>query len=144
MVIIMMMMISVSTPAITVDSRHPNTSVISTKADQRITVTTQADVKTHDRRHKLEMASSTDNLHSSQLGCMSDWLVSSTMQLRITSRPNQGTSCSGISGLMTGSSARVVKLGITLSLNGGVMFDASLHADIIRRSHSGGSRPSSI
>ncbi len=32
-----------------------------------------------------------------------------------------------------------MKLGITLSLDGGVIFDASPYADVIRRSHSGGS-----
>lgn len=32
-----------------------------------------------------------------------------------------------------------MRLGITLSLDGGVMFGASLHADVVRRSHSGGS-----
>ena len=32
-----------------------------------------------------------------------------------------------------------MKLGITSLLDGGFMFDASLHADVIRRSHSGGS-----
>ncbi len=32
-----------------------------------------------------------------------------------------------------------MKLGITSSLDGGAMFDASPHADVIRRSHSGGS-----
>ena len=32
-----------------------------------------------------------------------------------------------------------MKLGITSSLDGVVMFDASIHADLIRRSHSGGS-----
>lgn len=35
-------------------------------------------------------------------------------------------------------SAPVVRLGITLPLDGGVMFDASLHAEVIRQSHSGG------
>ena len=38
---------------------------------------------------------------------------------------------------MVGWSAPVVKLGITSSLDGGVMFDASLQKDVIRRSHSG-------
>ncbi len=32
-----------------------------------------------------------------------------------------------------------MKLGITSSLDGGAMFDPSLHADVIRRSHYGGS-----
>ena len=45
----------------------------------------------------------------------------------------------GIGLLANGWSASVVKLGITSSLDGGAMFDTSLHADVIRRSHSGGS-----
>ena len=57
----------------------------------------------------------------------------------ITSRLHQGTGWSRIGCLATGWSAPVVKLGITSSLDGGVMFDASIHADVIRRSHSGGS-----
>ena len=32
-----------------------------------------------------------------------------------------------------------MKLGITSPLDGGAVFDASIHADVIRRSHSGGS-----
>lgn len=45
----------------------------------------------------------------------------------------------GIDLLETGWSASVVKLGITLSLDGGVIFDASLHGDVIRQFYSGGS-----
>ena len=41
--------------------------------------------------------------------------------------------------LATDWSVYFVKLGITSSLDGGVIFDARLHADKIRRSHSGGS-----
>ncbi len=66
-------------------------------------------------------------------------MVSSRLELGITSRLHQGTGWSGIGWSATGGSAPVVKLGITSSLDGGVMFDASLHADVIRRSHSGGS-----
>ena len=40
----------------------------------------------------------------------------------------------------TGWSASVANLGITSSLDGGVMFDANVHADRIRRSYSGGYR----
>lgn len=43
----------------------------------------------------------------------------------------------GIGGLAIGWSAFIVMLEITSSLDG--MFDASLHADVIRRSYSGGS-----
>ncbi len=43
----------------------------------------------------------------------------------------------GIGLLANGWSASVVKLGITSSLDVGAMFDASLHADVIRRSHPG-------
>ncbi len=53
-----------------VNSRHPNTSVIPTKADHRITVTIQAGVATHDRRLRLGITSSMDGPHSLQLGCI--------------------------------------------------------------------------
>ena len=48
---------------IMVDSRHPNTSVSTTKADQLITVTTQAGVTTQDRRLRLGITSSPDGPH---------------------------------------------------------------------------------
>ena len=51
-----------------VDSRHPNISVITTKADQLITVTTQAGVTTQDRRSRLGIISSPDGPHRLQLG----------------------------------------------------------------------------
>ncbi len=59
---------------------------------------------------------------------LSPWLVSLAMELGIE-----------ISLSATGWSASVVKLGITASLDGGAMFDAILYADVIGRSHSGGS-----
>lgn len=40
-----------------VDSRHPNTSVTTTKVDQLITVTTQAGVTTQNRRLGLGITS---------------------------------------------------------------------------------------
>lgn len=40
------------------DSRHPNTSVTTTKVDQLITVTTQAGITTQDRRLGLGITSS--------------------------------------------------------------------------------------
>ena len=49
--------------AVMVDSRHPNTSVITTKADQLITVTTQAGVTTQDRKLRLGITSSPDGPH---------------------------------------------------------------------------------
>ncbi len=52
---------------------------------------------------------------------LSDWLVSLTMELGVKI------------GLLA--TASVVKL------DGGAMFDASIHADVIRRSHSGSAMP---
>ena len=54
--------------AVMVDSLHPNASVIPTKADQLIAVTTQAGVTTQDKRPRLGITSSTDGPHSPQLG----------------------------------------------------------------------------
>ena len=50
-----------------VDSRHPNTFIIPTKADQLIAVTTQADVTTQGKRPRLGITSSTEGPHSLQL-----------------------------------------------------------------------------
>ena len=46
-----------------VDSRHPNTSVTTTKVDQLIPITTQASVTTQDRRLGLGITSSPDGPH---------------------------------------------------------------------------------
>ena len=64
---------------------------------------------------------------------MSDWLVTSTMELGLE-----------IDLLSTGSSASVVKLEITSSLDGKAMFDNNLYEGIIRRSYFGGSAIPSI
>ena len=54
--------------AVMVDSRHLNTSLIPTRADQLIAVTTQAGVTAQDKRPRLGITSSTNCPHSSQLG----------------------------------------------------------------------------
>lgn len=51
-----------------VDSRHPNISVITIKADQLITITTQAGVTIQDKRFRLVITSLQDGPHGSQLG----------------------------------------------------------------------------
>ena len=50
---------SLSDTSVMVDSRPPNTSVITTKADQLITVTTQAGLTTQDRTLGLGITSIT-------------------------------------------------------------------------------------
>ena len=70
---------------------------------------------------------------------MSNWLVSSAMELRITSRLHQATGWSATGGSAADWSSLIVKFGIRSSLDGGVMFDARLYADVIRRSHARGS-----
>ena len=51
-----------------VDLCHPNTSIITTKVDQLITVTTQAGVTTQDRKISLRIALSPDGPQELQLG----------------------------------------------------------------------------
>lgn len=59
-----------TTVDVMVDSRHANTSVFPTTADQQITFTTQAGVTTQAPRPRLGITSSANGPHSSQLCCL--------------------------------------------------------------------------
>ena len=81
-----------------------------------------------DRRLRLGITSLVDGRDQRSYAKWSDWLVCLVIELGIE-----------IDWLASGSSASVIRFGITSSLDGAVIFNASLHAYAISRSHSEGS-----